>query len=110
MAVRARTRRGGRLPCDLETRPRGSPRTARAAGPGPRCRPPERAVRLREELGEGTSVPLATRAGELFADAGERAFAALDLPTARDLLGPAASRVPRSSSRRPAIPPNLGVA
>jgi class 3 adenylate cyclase len=70
----------------------------------------ERALRLREELGDGTVEPLATRAGELFADAGERAFAALDLPTARDLLGRAASLLPRSSSRRLDILPNLGVA
>jgi class 3 adenylate cyclase len=70
----------------------------------------ERSLRLREELGEGTPEPLATRAGELFADAGARAFAALDLATARDLLGRAATLLPRSSPRRLDILPNLGVA
>jgi class 3 adenylate cyclase len=70
----------------------------------------ERSLRLHEEVGEGVSEPLASRAGELFADAGERAFAALDLPTARDLLGRAASLLPRTSARRLDILPNLGVA
>ncbi len=70
----------------------------------------ERSLRLREELGEGTAEALASRAGELFADAGARAFAALDLPTARDLLGRAASLLPSASPRRLDILPNLGVA
>ena len=72
----------------------------------------ERAVHLREEIGErdGAIEALAQRAGELFADAGSRAFAALDLLTTRDLLGRAAVLLPPGSSRRLDILPNLGVA
>ena len=70
----------------------------------------ERSLRLREELGDGASESLATRAGDLFADAGARAFAALDLPTARDLLGRAATLLPRTNARRLDLLPNLGVA
>jgi hypothetical protein len=72
----------------------------------------ERAVRLREELGarDAPSDKLAMRAGELFADAGERSFAAVDLITARDLLGRAAALLPAGSLRRLDILPHLGVA
>ncbi|MGI8519730.1 MAG: AAA family ATPase, partial [Actinomycetota bacterium] len=72
----------------------------------------ERASHLREELGahDGTAADLRERAGELFADAGARAFAALDLITARDLLGRAAVLLPDRSPRRFDLLPNLGVA
>jgi hypothetical protein len=72
----------------------------------------ERAFHLREELGirDGTSRALAERAGLLFADAGSRAFAGLDLMAARDLLGRAARLLPEGSARRLDLLPNLGVA
>jgi class 3 adenylate cyclase len=72
----------------------------------------ERALHLREELGrrDPHSERLAARAGELFANAGARAFAALDLVTSRDLLGRAAALLPAGSPRRLDILPNLGVA
>ncbi len=72
----------------------------------------ERAVHLREELGgrDGHAEELAVRAGELYADAGSRAFAAVDLVTTRDLLGRAAELLPAGSPRRLDILPNLGVA
>jgi class 3 adenylate cyclase len=72
----------------------------------------ERAYHLREELGahDGPSAALSVRAGELFADAGTRAFAALDLITARELLGRAAMLLPERSPRRFDLLPNLGVA
>ena len=72
----------------------------------------ERALHLREELGrrDAHSDGLAARAGELFADAGARAFAALDLVTSRDLLGRAAALLPAGSMRRLDILPHLGVA
>jgi class 3 adenylate cyclase len=72
----------------------------------------ERAVHLREELGErdGHTAALAVRAGELYADAGSRAFAAVDLVTTRELLGRAAELLPIASPRRMDILPNLGVA
>lgn len=72
----------------------------------------ERALHLREELGlrDERSAELAERAGECFANAGERAFAAVDLLTTRDLLGRAAVLLPSSSARRLDFLPNLGVA
>jgi class 3 adenylate cyclase len=72
----------------------------------------ERALHLREELGrrDAHSDGLAARAGELFANAGARAFAALDLITSRDLLGRAAALLPAGSPRRLDILPALGVA
>jgi tetratricopeptide (TPR) repeat protein len=72
----------------------------------------ERALRFREELGwrDVASDELAARAGELFASAGTRAFAALDLITSRDLLGRAVALLPAGSPRRLDILPNLGVA
>ncbi|MEZ0234675.1 MAG: hypothetical protein ACAH81_06985, partial [Actinomycetota bacterium] len=72
----------------------------------------ERAFHLREELGirDGSSRALAERAGLLFADAGARAFAGLDLIAARDLLGRAARLLPVDSPRRLDLIPNLGVA
>ena len=72
----------------------------------------ERAFHLREELGvhDETSRALAERAGLLFADAGSRAFAGLDLLAARDLLGRAARLLPEESPRRLDLLPNLGVA
>ena len=72
----------------------------------------ERAFHLREELGahDGTAADLRDRAGELFADAGARAFAALDLIMARELLGRAAVLLPDTSPRRFDFLPNLGVA
>jgi len=72
----------------------------------------ERALHLREELGlrDERSAELAERAGERFANAGARAFAAVDLITTRDLLGRAAALLPASSARRLDILPNLGVA
>ncbi len=72
----------------------------------------ERALHLRQELGlrDDRSAELAVRAGELFANAGERAFAAVDLITTRDLLGRAATLLSPNSLRRLDILPNLGVA
>jgi class 3 adenylate cyclase len=72
----------------------------------------ERALHLREEIGlkDGPSVDLAARAGERFASAGERAFAALDLITSRDLLGRAERLLPERSPARLNLLPNLGVA
>jgi tetratricopeptide (TPR) repeat protein len=72
----------------------------------------ERALHLREELGERDerSATLSERAGELFATAGSRAFAALDYITARDLLGRAAALLPEGSPRRLDLLPNLGFA
>jgi len=71
----------------------------------------ERALHLYEELGarDARSADLSGRAGELFASAGSRAFAALDFITARDLLGRAAVLLPERSTRRLDILPNLGV-
>ena len=72
----------------------------------------ERALHLREELGarDERSAALSERAGELFADAGSRAFAAVDYITARDLLGRAAALLPERSPRRFDLVPNLGAA
>ena len=56
------------------------------------------------------AAALALRAGELFAAAGLRAFAALDFITTRDLLGRAAVLLPGSDPRRLDMLPNLGVA
>ena len=72
----------------------------------------ERALRLREELGmrDERSAALSAHAGELFAAAGLRAFAALDLITTRDLLGRAAVLLPERDPRRLDLLPNLGVA
>ena len=72
----------------------------------------ERALHLREELmlRDERSDEIARRAGELFADAGTRAFAALDLLTARELLGRAAILLPELSPRRLELLPGLGVA
>jgi tetratricopeptide (TPR) repeat protein len=72
----------------------------------------ERALHLREELGErdDRSAALSERAGELFSTAGSRAFAALDFITARDLLGRAEALLPEDSARRLDLLPNLGVA
>ncbi len=72
----------------------------------------QRALRLREELGlrDEHSAALSVRAGELFALAGLRAFAALDFITSRDLLGRAAVLLPESDPRRLDLLPNLGVA
>jgi len=72
----------------------------------------ERALHLREELGErGPAIDeLAIRAGELFADAGERAYADIDFITSRDLLGRAESLLPDDSPRRLDFLPSLGVA
>ena len=53
---------------------------------------------------------LAERAGLLFADAGSRAFASLDLIAARDMLSRAARLLPEDSPRRLDLLPNLGVA
>jgi class 3 adenylate cyclase len=72
----------------------------------------ERALHLREELGarDDGSTALSERAGELFADAGSRAYAALDYITSRDLLGRAAVLLPDGSPRRLDLLPNLGAA
>jgi class 3 adenylate cyclase len=72
----------------------------------------ERAFQLREELGisDEASRALAERAGLLFAEAGARAFAGVDLIAARDLLGRAARLLPQDSPRRLDLLPNLGVA
>jgi class 3 adenylate cyclase/predicted ATPase len=72
----------------------------------------ERAFHLREELllHDERSADLARRAGELFADAGVRAFAATDLITTRDLLGRAVALMPTTSLRRLELLPGLGVA
>jgi class 3 adenylate cyclase len=72
----------------------------------------ERALHLREELGmrDERSAALSARAGELFAAAGLRAFASLDLVTAGDLLGRAERLLPEGSRRRLELLPNLGVA
>jgi len=72
----------------------------------------EQALHLREEIGlrDGPSVDLASRAGERFASAGERAFAALDMITSRDLLGRAERLLPERSPTRLNLLPNLGVA
>jgi class 3 adenylate cyclase len=72
----------------------------------------ERALRLREEIGlkDDASADLASRAGERFASAGERAFAALDFITSRDLLGRAERLLPERSPTRLNLLPNLGVA
>jgi class 3 adenylate cyclase len=72
----------------------------------------ERALHLREELGERDerSAALAERAGELFATAGSRAYATVDYITSRDLLGRAATLLPERSPRRLDLIPNLGAA
>ena len=72
----------------------------------------ERALHLREELGvrDEHSAALSERAGELFADAGTRAFAAVDYITSADLLGRAAALLPDRSPRRFDLIPNLGAA
>jgi hypothetical protein len=72
----------------------------------------ERAFHLREELGLGDDVSraLAERAGLLFAEAGARAFASVDLIAARELLGRAARLLPEGSPRRLDLLPNLAVA
>jgi hypothetical protein len=72
----------------------------------------ERALHLREELGtrDERSAALSERAGELFADAGSRAFATVDYITSRDLLGRAVALLPERSSRRFDLIPNLGAA
>jgi tetratricopeptide (TPR) repeat protein len=67
---------------------------------------------MREELGmrDEHSSALSERAGELFADAGARAFAAVDYITSADLLGRAATLLPEQSPRRLDLIPNLGAA
>jgi class 3 adenylate cyclase len=72
----------------------------------------ERALHLREEIGVKSdgSADLARRAGERFAKAGGRAFAALDLLTSRDLLGRAEALLPELSPLRLDLLPNLAVA
>ncbi|MDQ3210646.1 MAG: hypothetical protein M3Q20_05610, partial [Actinomycetota bacterium] len=72
----------------------------------------ERALHLRQELGgyDERSAALSARAGELFATAGLRAFAAIDYVTARDLLGRAAALLPGQSPIRLDLLPNLGAA
>ncbi|HEY6568477.1 MAG TPA: hypothetical protein VI341_13255, partial [Actinomycetota bacterium] len=72
----------------------------------------ERALHLREELGmrDERSAEMAVHAGELFAIAGLRAFAALDLTTTRDLLGRSAVLLPDAHPSRLDMLPNLGVA
>jgi class 3 adenylate cyclase len=72
----------------------------------------ERALHLREELGarEERAAALAERAGELFAAAGSRAFAAMDFITARDFLSRAAALLPEGSPHRMEILPDLGAA
>jgi class 3 adenylate cyclase len=72
----------------------------------------ERAVALRDELGlrDESGAELARRAGTLFAAAGSRAFAGVDLTTSRDLLGRAVALLPASDARRLEILPDLGVA
>ena len=72
----------------------------------------ERALHLREELGarDERSAALSERAGELFAGAGSRAFAAVDFITSSDLLGRAAALLPERSPRRLDLIPNLGAA
>jgi predicted ATPase len=72
----------------------------------------EHALHLREEIGarDERSAALSERAGELFADAGSRAFAALDYITSRDLLGRAAALLPARSPRRLDLIPYLGMA
>jgi len=72
----------------------------------------ERALHLHEELGvrDERSAALSERAGELFAAAGSRAFAAVDYITSRDLLGRAVALLPERSPRRFDLIPNLGAA
>ena len=72
----------------------------------------ERALHLREELGarDERSAAVSERAGQLFANAGSRAFAAVDFITARDLLGRAAALLPERSPRRLDLLANLGAA
>jgi class 3 adenylate cyclase/tetratricopeptide (TPR) repeat protein len=72
----------------------------------------ERALHLREELGarDERSASLSEHAGELFAAAGTRAYAAVDFITSRDLLGRAAALLPERSPRRLDLIPNLGAA
>jgi tetratricopeptide (TPR) repeat protein len=72
----------------------------------------ERALHLREEIGVrgDRSADLARRAGERFAKAGGRAFAALDFLTSRDLLGRAEALLPERSPLRLDLLSNLGVA
>ena len=72
----------------------------------------ERALHLREELGarDERSAALSERAGELFATAGSRAFAANDYITSRDLLGRAAALLPERSPLRFDLLPSLGAA
>jgi class 3 adenylate cyclase len=71
----------------------------------------ESALRLHEELGpaDERAADLALRAGEHLASAGERALSAIDLLTARDLLGRAAALLPECSATRLNLLPNLGV-
>ena len=59
---------------------------------------------------DDASAVLSRRAGELFATAGLRAFAALDFITTRDLLNRAALLLPPSDPQRLEMLPNLGVA
>ena len=72
----------------------------------------ERALLLREELGarDERSAVLAERAGELFAAAGSRAYAAVDYITSGDLFGRAAALLPERSPHRFDLVPNLGAA
>ena len=72
----------------------------------------ERALHLREELGarDERSAALSERAGQLFANAGSRAFAAVDFITAGDLLGRAAALLSERSPRRMDLLANLGAA
>ena len=72
----------------------------------------ERALHLREEVGarDERSAALSERAGQLFANAGSRAYAAVDFITARDLLGRAAALLPERSPRRLDLLANLGAA
>jgi class 3 adenylate cyclase/tetratricopeptide (TPR) repeat protein len=70
----------------------------------------ERALHLREEIGsrDERSAVLAERAGELFANAGSRAFSAMDYVSARDFLSRAVALLPEASPRRIEIVPHLG--
>ena len=72
----------------------------------------ERALHLREELGarDERSAALSEHAGQLFAKAGSRAYAAVDFITARELLGRAAALLPERSPRRLDLLANLGAA
>ena len=72
----------------------------------------EQASRLRRELGwaEAAHAELAREAGELLADAGERAYRRNDAPAAVSLLGRAVALLPKDVPRRPALLVGLGSA